>query len=93
MDFHIRDDFVDQETHPKSKKEWGEIFQDEPNDGHHSKKRSEPETLDKGDPRGKHHADEQEDARRKDHDKIDSHSTKDSMAFLDPKDNIQGCPQ
>jgi len=93
MDFLIRNDFVNQKTHPKSEKEGDEIFQDEPNDRYHIEKRTKTVTLDKGDPRGKQHTDEQKSPSQKNHEKIDSLPTKDASTRFNLKDDIQGCSQ
>jgi hypothetical protein len=90
-DFLIRNDFVNQKRHPKSEKEGDEIFQDEPNDRHHIEKRPNAVTLDKGDPRGNQHTDEQENSNQENHEKIDSLPTKDASTRLNLKDDIQGC--
>jgi len=92
-DFLVRDDFVNQKTYPESEQERDKIFQDEPNDRHQIEKRPKTVTLDKGDPRGNQHTDEQKNSNQQNHEKIDSLHTKNASTGISLKDNIQGCSQ
>jgi hypothetical protein len=93
LDFLVGNDFVNQETHPKSEEERDKVFQNESNDRDHVQKGAKTVTLDNRDHGGEHHTGEKKGPCQNNHEKIDSLSAKDTATLVSLKNHIQSCPQ
>jgi len=93
MDFPVRNDLINQKTHPESEEEGDEVFQDKLDDWTQIEKRTQTITLDEGDGRGKQQGREEKKPCQKDHEKINGFPPENPSPFLSLKDNVQGCPQ